>query len=337
MLGHGAARGKRRTTNGGELMARGRSGAGLGSSSRGRDRALPKQSPASGRGADRQSRAGTAGNPRSAPSRSAAGARAAKASPGRATGSTRRLAFPLGEVLEGVNPVREALLAGRRRVREIWLAADLEAATIDDLTELARSRRAVVRLVSRREIEAKASSSSPQGVVAVADPLPLMDPTEMLKAGGAAPPLLVALDGVTDPHNVGAVIRTASCFGAAGVILPRHGSARITPVVAKAAAGGIEWTPIGVVAGLPNCLADLARAGVWIVGLAADGEADVFDLDLATSAVCLVVGAEGAGLSRLVRARCDVVAKIPMSGRLDSLNVSVATGIAAAAISRARR
>ena len=239
-------------------------------------------------------------------------------------------------MLEGFNPIREALLAGRRRVREIWLAADLDSEIVEDVTELARARRVSVRLVSRRDVDSRSSSAVPQGIVAHADPLPLVDPMEMVRSTSNGPPLLIALDGVTDPHNVGAVIRTASCFGAAGVILPRHGSARITPVVAKSAAGGIEWTPLGVVAGLPNALTDLARAGVWIVGLAADGDTDVFALDLAAEPVCVVVGAEGSGLSRLVRARCDVVARIPMAGRLDSLNVSVATGVAAAAIARVR-
>ncbi len=302
---------------------------------------MPRREPprsAKSTGASDKSRRTTGRPPRSAAgsNRVAPGPR-----PRRSTGSsdsegrgTKTPAFALGEVLEGINPVREALLAGRRRVRELWLAQDLDSATMEDLVELGKSRRAQVRLVTRREIDAKAASAVPQGVIARVDSISLHDPVDLVRS--ARKPLLIALDGVTDPHNLGAVIRTATCFGASGVVLPRHGSARITPVVAKAAAGGIEWTPLAVVAGLPNTLADLARAGVWIVGLAADGESDVFDIGVADAPVCLVVGAEGAGLSRLVRARCDVIAKVPMVGQLDSLNVSVATGIAVAAISRAR-
>jgi len=188
-------------------------------------------------------------------------------------------------------------------------------------------------------MQREARSESPQGVLARAaeiDPVPLLGLTK--KVNGVEP-FLVILDGLTDPHNVGAVIRSAALAGATGIVLPRHRSANITPTVAKAAAGAIEYLPMALVGGVANALKELADNGVWSLGLDADGEMSLFSDDVnrfATGSVAVVVGAEGSGLSTLVRRRCDVVVSIPQSDVIDSLNASVAAGIACFDIARRR-
>ena len=145
----------------------------------------------------------------------------------------------------------------------------------------------------------------------------------------------MALDGVTDPGNLGAVLRVAETAGVTGVIVPRHRSARLSPAAVKAAAGAVEHLPVAAVSGVPALLDRAARAGVWSVGLDAEGEADVFALDVADRPLVVVLGAEGRGLSRLARERCDLVAAIPMRGALESLNVATAAAVACHAIARA--
>ena len=146
----------------------------------------------------------------------------------------------------------------------------------------------------------------------------------------------LACDGITDPGNLGAILRTAECAGVTGVVLPRHRAAHITPTVAKTAAGAVEHLRMVVVGGLPATMKTLSQRGIWTVGLDAGGERSIFDLPVADEPVALVVGAEGSGLSRLVRERCDTIASIPMAGVLDSLNVSNAAAISVYEITRRR-
>jgi 23S rRNA (guanosine2251-2'-O)-methyltransferase len=148
--------------------------------------------------------------------------------------------------------------------------------------------------------------------------------------------LLVAIDGVTDPGNLGALLRAAECSGVTGVVLPRHRSVHITPTVAKAAAGAIEHLPMTVVPGLASALELMKRAGLWVVGLDGGGDTGIDRITLASEPLVLVLGAEGAGLSPLVRKRCDVVAAIPLRGRLASLNVAAAGAIACYEVARQR-
>jgi 23S rRNA (guanosine2251-2'-O)-methyltransferase len=234
--------------------------------------------------------------------------------------------------------VRELLAAGRRRVREVWFAGDLEPAPIlGEIEDLCQRLRVPLPRVARGRLESTARSEAPQGVLARAEPLREADFDELCRRGaGGAPPFLVGLDGVTDPQNLGAVLRTAVSAGATGVVLPRHRAAHITPTVAKAAAGAIEHVPIAVVPGLPTALARARDLGVWTVGLDATADRSVFDLEVVTDPVLLVLGAEGAGLGRLTRQRCDVLAAIPLAGPLDSLNVSAAAAVACFEIARRR-
>ncbi|MFA9566179.1 MAG: 23S rRNA (guanosine(2251)-2'-O)-methyltransferase RlmB [Acidimicrobiales bacterium] len=245
-----------------------------------------------------------------------------------------------GEQVEGRQAVRELLLAGKRKVRELTVSGDDEG--LQDLVDLALELRVTVNEVSDNALARIARTSAPQGVVARAAPL---EPVELLDLisddshGGNAgrPPFLVALDGVTDPGNLGAVIRSAECAGATGLVLPRHRAVNVTPAAAKAAAGAIEHVPIALVGGLPAAMQKLSEHGVWSVGLDAAGAQSLFDLELATEGVMVVLGAEGHGLARLVRQRCDTVVSIPLAGALDSLNVSAAAALACFEVARRRR
>lgn len=227
------------------------------------------------------------------------------------------------------------------------LAKGLDPAPIvEHIVELAREQRASVREVSRSELDATARTESPQGVVALADPLPEVDLLDLVAAPdaaaggrsgpGARAPFLLVLDGITDPGNFGAVLRTAEGAGVTGVVLPRHRSARITPTVAKAAAGAVEHLPIAVVPGIASALRTLSSHDVWTVGLDAAGPRPIHELELGGAAVALVLGAEGRGLSRLVAQRCDVLASIPLRGTLGSLNVAAAAAVACFEIARRR-
>jgi 23S rRNA (guanosine2251-2'-O)-methyltransferase len=244
-----------------------------------------------------------------------------------------------GDQVEGRHAVRELLIAGRRRVREVWVVEDLDdAQMVDDIAELALNDGVPVREVSRKKLFSVARTESPQGVLAYAEALPEHDIDDLVEQRPGQPvPFLLAVDGVTDPGNLGALLRSAECAGVNGVVLPRHRAVHVTPTVTKAAAGAVEYLPMTLVGGLPAAITRMQRAGIWVVGLDASGDQPVFDLALGTEPVCLVLGAEGAGLSRLVRQRCDALASIPLLGNLASLNVAAAGALACFEIARRRR
>jgi 23S rRNA (guanosine2251-2'-O)-methyltransferase len=231
--------------------------------------------------------------------------------------------------------VRELLLAGRRRVREVLLAAEMDPAEIiDDIVELARDTKVPVREISRRSFDSEARTQAAQGVLARCAPLKEFDLEDLAGRAGA---FLVVLDGVTDPQNLGALMRTAECAGVTGIVLPRHRAVHVTPTVTKAAAGAIEHLPMALVGGVPAALAKLQRQEVVTIGLDASGPTSVFELPLDPDMrVALVLGAEGQGLSRLVRQRVDLLASIPMRGQLNSLNVAMAGAVACFEVVRQR-
>ncbi|MFM7251559.1 MAG: 23S rRNA (guanosine(2251)-2'-O)-methyltransferase RlmB, partial [Ilumatobacteraceae bacterium] len=246
-----------------------------------------------------------------------------------------------GDQVEGRQAVRELLVAGSRKVREIWVSSDPDRnEVIGDIIDIARSMRIQVTDVARARLDRQARSEAPQGVIAFAAPLEETDLDQLMRrrtGSRGGQPFLVALDGVTDPGNLGALLRCCDGAGVTGVILPRHRAVHVTPTVAKAAAGAIEHIPMAVVGGLPAALARLTQAGIWVVGLDDDADRSLFELgDLAAEGICLVLGAEGAGLSRLARERCDLVVSIPMRGRLSSLNVSAAGALAVYEVARHR-
>ena len=243
-----------------------------------------------------------------------------------------------GEQVEGRQAVRELLIAGRRKVKEIWVSADPdESEVVGDIVEIARTMRVTVTQVARKRLDMQARSEAPQGVIAFAAPLQEVELSVLLQRRGGRQPFLVAVDGVTDPGNLGALLRCCDGAGVQGVVLPRHRAVHVTPTVCKAAAGAVEHVPMAVVGGLPAALAKMKEAGVWVVGLDDSADRTLFELgDLAADAICLVLGAEGTGLSRLVRERCDLIVSIPMTGRLSSLNVSAAAALATYEVTRHR-
>ncbi|MEZ5229591.1 MAG: 23S rRNA (guanosine(2251)-2'-O)-methyltransferase RlmB, partial [Acidimicrobiales bacterium] len=268
---------------------------------------------------------GTSGA-RSGRGRAPGAGRNAKRAPKRALG---------GDQVEGRQAVRELLLAGTRQVREIYMIEDLDAADIlDDIVELAQDMRIPLRAVSRRHFDAEALTESHQGVLARAAELPEHDLDDLAQKPGA---FLLVLDGITDPGNVGAMLRTAECAGVTGIVLPRHRAVHVSPTVTKIAAGAIEHLPMALVPGIPAALQRLQDLGVLTVGLDMGGETSIFQLPLThQQPVALVLGAEGKGLSRLVRERVDLVAQIPMAGSLNSLNVAMASAVACFEVVRQR-
>ena len=243
-----------------------------------------------------------------------------------------------GDRVEGRQAVRELLLAGARPAHEVVIAAGQNhAGALAQIVELAAELRVPVREVAKGKFESMTVTEAPQGVMARAAPLREHDLDELAVSSGGRPPFLLVLDGVTDPGNVGAALRTAECAGVTGAVLGRHRSAHITPAATKAAAGAIEHVPIAVVPGIPNALARLAELGVWTVGLDVAAPTSVYEISVAAEAVALVVGSEGRGLSRLARQRCDVVAAIPLSGSLSSLNAAAAVAIGCFEVARHRQ
>lgn len=239
--------------------------------------------------------------------------------------------------------MRELLIAERRKVHEVWISAELEGDDgVADIVEIANSRRVPVLHVAKARLEREARSEAPQGVMAHAAEIAEADLGTLLgvrgESTGRRPPFLVAVDGVTDPGNLGAIIRSCDGAGVTGVLLPRHRSVHVTPTVAKASAGAIEYVPIALVPGLPAALSQMRDHGIWVVGLDDEADRGLYEIGtLATEPICVVLGAEGAGLSRLVRERCDSIVSIPMAGRVSSLNVSVAAAISLYEVARLRQ
>ena len=297
-------------------MAKGRSGASRrGTGGRGQHSKGPRSDDAKSRGGPGGTRARDEGAPGSA-------------------GEGRRQKGPGGDRVEGRQAVRELLLADKRRVREIVMQTGLDDAPIlDDITMLANDRRVPIREVGRGSFDSMSDTESAQGVLADADPLPTVELAELLDE---PQPFLILVDGLTDPHNLGAIFRSADAAGATGIVLPRHRSARISATVSKTAAGAIEHVPVAAVAGVPAAIQQLQKHDVWVIGLDEGGTRSIFDLDLADQPLCLVLGAEGPGLSRLTRERCDELVSIPMQGSVASLNVSAAATVAMFDVARRR-
>ena len=230
-------------------------------------------------------------------------------------------------------------MAEKRKVYDISISAELEGdAGVSDIVEIARAQRVPVNYIARSKLDREARSEAPQGVIATAAELAEADLGELLRTRNGVKPFLVAVDGVTDPGNLGAIIRNCDGAGVTGVLLPKHRAVHVTPTVAKASAGAIEHVPMALVPGLPTALKQMKDHGIWVVGLDDGADRDLFELaSLADEPICLVLGAEGDGLSKLVRQRCDSIVAIPMLGRVSSLNVSAAAALATYEITRGRR
>ena len=237
-------------------------------------------------------------------------------------------------LLAGRNPVREALKA-RRPINKIVLAEDIDGRPLREIIDLAREQGIPVTRVKRTYLDKMAPGETHQGVVAQAAPVGYAELEDMLAPAGEGSPLLVILDGVTDPHNLGAVLRTAYAAGARGVIIPRHRAVPLNATVAKASAGAVEYLPVVRVANLVQTVIQLKERGFWIAGGDLNGQV-YWDTPL-DGPVALVVGGEGKGVSRLLREKCDFLISIPMRGQVASLNASVAAALLLYEVLRQRR
>ena len=225
----------------------------------------------------------------------------------------------------GLLPVLEAVRAGTRRIERVIVAEGAKHERLRDLFEAARSAGIPVRREPRAALDRLTNRANHQGVVAITSAAAYRDEADLL-ARISAETILVLLDGVEDPHNLGAIIRTAECAGAAGVVIPERRAAHITETVAKTSAGAVERMSVAKVTNLATFIEQLKQRNVWVIGLDQDGETPYSEFDF-SGAIALVFGGEGQGLRRLVRDRCDAVVSIPMRGRISSLNVSVAVGV----------
>ena len=230
-------------------------------------------------------------------------------------------------IIEGRNAVIEALRAGTA-IDKIYLVKGETDKTLGHIASKARAAGVVVVDADRRKLDAMSRTHAHQGVVALAAVREYATVESILQraADRGEPPLLVVCDEISDPHNLGAVIRTAECAGAHGVIIPKRRSAGLTAVVAKTSAGAVAHMPVARVPNLPALLKELKGQGVWIFGTAADGATALYDADL-RGAAAIVIGSEGEGMTRLVRENCDFLVSIPMRGKLNSLNASAAAAI----------
>jgi 23S rRNA (guanosine2251-2'-O)-methyltransferase len=232
------------------------------------------------------------------------------------------------DLVYGRRPVREAL-RGRREVLELW-ATERAVKAEGWLQDTARPR---VQVKAERELSDAAGTRDHQGAVAWCEPYRYADAWEL---AGQERPLLACLDQVTDPRNLGAVCRSAEGAGATGLVVPAHGSATVTAAVARASAGAIEHLPVAVVPNLARYLGEVKRGDLWIYAAAGDAETSMWDAGL-SGGVAFVFGAEGKGLRPLVRRTCDAAVSIPLAGRVESLNVSVAAALLLYEAARRRR
>ena len=230
-------------------------------------------------------------------------------------------------IIEGRNAVIEALRTGTA-IDKIYLAKGETDKTLGHIASRAREAGIVVVDADRRKLDAMSRTHAHQGVIALAAVREYVSVESILEraAQRGEKPLLVVCDEISDPHNLGAILRTAECAGAHGVIIPKRRSAGLTAIVAKTSAGAVSYMPVARVANISATLKELQEKGVWIFGTAADGNTTLYSADLKGPAA-IVIGSEGDGMSRLVREGCDFLVSIPMQGRISSLNASAAAAI----------
>jgi 23S rRNA (guanosine2251-2'-O)-methyltransferase len=240
--------------------------------------------------------------------------------------------------IEGRNPVREALRAGRSIRRVLISEASAPRGPLAEIIDAARAAGVRVERVPREVLDRMASSRAHQGVIAEAEAFRFRSWRDALSLAAARSeaPLLLALDGITDPGNLGSLLRSAEAAGCHGVLIPARRATDVTPVVEKASAGALEHLILDKVPNLTSALKDIKREGLWIVGLDGEAEGTLWDCDLLAEPLALVVGAEGRGIGRLVSETADVLVRIPIYGRVQSLNAAVAGAIALFATSRRR-
>ena len=243
--------------------------------------------------------------------------------------------------LTGIHAVREALEAGRAFDR-IVIARGRQDTRVEEIVQMARARNVSVRFEDRSQIDRLADTKEHQGIVGLVAPRAAGTIEEIIEAANAAAEgsgekgLIVLLDGVEDPHNLGAIVRTSLAAGAHGVVIPERRAAGLTDTVARASAGALSHLPVAKVTNLARTMEELKEAGYWLVGLDEEGDREYTEVDF-TSPVGIVMGGEGNGLHELTRKRCDFVVKLPTVGPVKSLNVSVAAGVVLFEVVRQRK
>ncbi|MGG1877877.1 23S rRNA (guanosine(2251)-2'-O)-methyltransferase RlmB [Paenibacillus cisolokensis] len=232
------------------------------------------------------------------------------------------------EIVAGKHSVTEALRSGRT-INKIWIAETAQKHLTQPIIAEAKKLGIVIQHVDKRKLDQLAPGVQHQGVVAQTAPYAYAEVDALLKAAEekGEPPFLLILDEIEDPHNLGSILRTADCTGVHGVILPKRRSAQITATVSKTSAGAVEYVPVARVTNLAQTIEQLKELGVWIVGTVVDADTDIYDATVFDGPVAVVIGNENKGMGRLIREKCDVLAKLPMAGRINSLNASVAAGV----------
>ncbi len=227
----------------------------------------------------------------------------------------------------GVQPVLEALKSKGSRAEKIWIAFGRSGAAVQGIFEQARQHKTPVSFKDRASLDAKAGTSKHQGVLALLSGIETVELEPFLRRlPGERRRFIVLLDEVQDPHNLGAIVRTACAAGVEGILLPKHGTSPLTPAAAKASAGAVEWVPLVRVGNAAEALRAIREEGIFVLGADASAGTRVYDQDLCQD-ICVVIGGEGKGLRPVVKKQCDGLVSIPMIGPIDSLNASVAAGI----------
>lgn len=237
--------------------------------------------------------------------------------------------------IEGRNAVLEAFRSGKT-IDKLFVLDGCQDGPVRSILREAKKHDTIVNYVAKERLEQLSETGKHQGVIAISAAYEYAEVEDILKNAEekGEPPFIFILDGIEDPHNLGAIIRTANLAGAHGIIIPKRRAVGLTPTVARTSAGAINYTPVAKVTNLTNTIRDLKKQGMWFVCADMDGTS-MYDLNL-TGPIGLVIGNEGEGVSKLVRENCDFVASIPMNGDIDSLNASVATGVLAYEIVRQR-
>lgn len=242
----------------------------------------------------------------------------------------------MSERLEGRNPILEALKSGRT-INKILIAKGEKHGSIREIIGLARSKGLLIQEVDRKKLDTLAESGSHQGVMAFVAPKAYVEVEDILDNAREReePPFLVLLDGVEDPHNLGSILRSADGAGVHGVIIPQRRAVGLTAIVGKTSAGAMEYLPVARITNMAQTIDNLKEHGLWVVGADMDGQDYYYQANL-TGPIALVIGGEGKGLGRLVKEKCDFLVRIPMKGKVSSLNAAVAGSLLMYEVARQR-
>ncbi|AWB46155.1 23S rRNA (guanosine(2251)-2'-O)-methyltransferase RlmB [Paenibacillus sp. CAA11] len=242
------------------------------------------------------------------------------------------------EWIGGKHSLLEALRAGRT-INKIWIAEGAQKHLTQPIVAEAKKQGIIIQYVDKRKLDQMVPDLQHQGVVAQAAPFAYVEVEDLLAGADkkGEPAFLLLLDEIEDPHNLGSILRTAECTGVHGVILPKRRSASVTATVSKTSAGAAEYVPVARVTNLAQTIDQLKEAGVWVVGTDVAAKEEIYDNGVFTGPVAIVIGNENKGMGRLIKEKCDVLVKLPMAGKLNSLNASVAAGVVMYEVLRRRR